>query len=98
MKRWRNPINFKGGWQICLDYNAERYCPVYNEIIGDGLCYDTIMCMTKQIKVSSLPELNNVKDIQKGSGGLRKMSIQWFVINIIGYNNSPEGLKTWKYR
>lgn len=48
-----------------LDYNAERYCPVYNEIIGDGLCYDTIMCMTKQIKVSSLPELNNVKDIQK---------------------------------
>lgn len=48
-----------------LDYNAERYCPVYNEIIGDGLCYDTIMCMTKQIKVSSLPELNNVKDIQR---------------------------------
>ena len=48
-----------------LDYNAERLCPVYGKRIADDLCYDTVMAMTKAIKLSSVPELEEIKDIEK---------------------------------
>lgn len=47
-----------------LDYDADRMCPVYNEIIGSGLCYDTIMVMKKFVIIDFVPELSKVKDIE----------------------------------
>lgn len=40
-------------------------CPVYGEVIDEDLCYETIMCMRKMFKTSSLKELDDVEDIEK---------------------------------
>lgn len=48
-----------------LDYEADRLCPVYNEIIDCDLCYDSIMALSRSVKVSSVPELSRINDISK---------------------------------
>ena len=40
-------------------------CPVYGKVIDEDLCYETIMCMRKMFKTSSLKELDDVEDIEK---------------------------------
>lgn len=39
-----------------LDYDADRHCPIYKDVIGNGLCYETIMVMTQMLSIHSLPE------------------------------------------
>ncbi len=48
-----------------LNYEADRHCPVFNKIIDSDLCYESIMALSRAVKVSSVPELNEVKDIEK---------------------------------
>lgn len=47
-----------------LDYNADRRCPVYNKVIDCDLCYESVMALSKMIKVSAIPELLEIKDIE----------------------------------
>ena len=47
-----------------VDYNADRYCPVYDETIDADLCYDSLMCLNGLFKVSSIKELSDIKDIE----------------------------------
>lgn len=48
-----------------LDYNADRECPVYGRTIDCDLCYESLMALTRSIKIEAVPELNEVKDIEK---------------------------------
>lgn len=42
-----------------------RMCPVYGKKIDEDLCYETIMCMRKMFKTSSLKELDEIENIEK---------------------------------
>ncbi|MGN0574670.1 MAG: hypothetical protein ACI4J2_01470 [Ruminococcus sp.] len=48
-----------------LDYEADRHCPVFNRTIDCDLCYESIMALSRFVKISSVPELNEIKDIEK---------------------------------
>lgn len=48
-----------------LDYESDHYCPVYERVIPVDLCYESLMCLNRCFKVSSVPELSEVKDIDK---------------------------------
>lgn len=47
-----------------LDYEADHYCPVYDRVIDTDLCYDSLCCLSGEFKISSTPELSEVKDIE----------------------------------
>lgn len=47
-----------------IDYEANRYCPVYRKVICADLCYDSMMCLTGFFKVSSTEELSEIDDIE----------------------------------
>ena len=47
-----------------LDYEADHYCPVYERVICADLCYESLSGLNKAVKVSSIPELSEVKDIE----------------------------------
>lgn len=46
-------------------YLLDRFCPVYNRVIGSGLCTDTSFCFLGQLKINSVPELEVVSDLEK---------------------------------
>ena len=46
-----------------LDYTEDHFCPVYNRIIDPDLCYDSLCCLSRQFKIESTKELEEVKDI-----------------------------------
>lgn len=48
-----------------LDYEADRHCPVFDRIICCDLCYESIMALSKAVKIDSVPELSEIKDIEK---------------------------------
>lgn len=48
-----------------LDYEADRFCPAYNETIDCDLCYESLMALSRSIKISSVPELSRIEDIEK---------------------------------
>ena len=48
-----------------LDYESPHHCPVYNRVIDADLCYDSILCLSRMVKVSALPALDDCKDIEK---------------------------------
>lgn len=47
-----------------LNYEADRFCPVYNEIIDCDLCYDSLMALSRAVKVSSVSELSKIENIE----------------------------------
>lgn len=47
-----------------LDYEADHFCPAYGKVIDAVLCYDSLMCLNRYIKVSATPELSEIKDIE----------------------------------
>ncbi len=47
-----------------LDYEADHYCPVYERVICADLCYESLCGLKRDVKVSSIPELSEVKDIE----------------------------------
>lgn len=57
----------KGGKHMLTtntNYNTPRQCPVYNKEINSELCLDTILAMTKSIKLTCVKELENIKSIE----------------------------------
>lgn len=48
-----------------IDFDADRYCPVYNKEINGCLCYETIFTLSGFFKISSVPELLEIEDIEK---------------------------------
>ena len=46
-----------------LDYENPHYCPVYGKIIDMDLCYESLMCLNRTFKVSSVKELSEIADI-----------------------------------
>lgn len=48
-----------------LDYNADHFCPVYNKIINSDLCYDSLMALSRHIKITSVSELSEIGNIEK---------------------------------
>lgn len=47
-----------------LDYEKSHFCPVYGTEIDSDLCYETLMCLEKFFKPSSVPELDEIEDIE----------------------------------
>ena len=47
-----------------LDYDADRYCPVYGKVICADLCYDSLCCLSGGFKISSTKELLEIEDIE----------------------------------
>lgn len=43
-----------------IDYDADRFCPVLNEVINCDFCYEYIMVLKKFFKLSSVPELAEI--------------------------------------
>lgn len=52
-----------------LDYESDHHCPVYGKVINIDLCYESLMALSHAVKVSSVSELAEVKDIE----GARKI-------------------------
>ena len=52
-----------------IDYEADHKCPVFKKIIDGDLCYESVMALKKFVKVSSVPELSEVEDVE----GARKI-------------------------
>ncbi len=48
-----------------LNYDKDHHCPVYDRVIDPDLCYESIMCLSRMFKTSSLSELIELKDIDK---------------------------------
>lgn len=48
-----------------IDYEADTYCDVYKKVISADLCYDTLMCLSRMFKISSLSELKEVENIEE---------------------------------
>lgn len=48
-----------------LDYDADHYCPVFRKVIDADLCFECIMALGREVKVSSVPELSEIKNIEK---------------------------------
>lgn len=47
-----------------LDYENPHYCPVYQRTISIDLCFDSLMALGRDVKVSSVDELAEVADIE----------------------------------
>jgi hypothetical protein len=48
-----------------LDYEADHYCLVFRKAICSDLCFESIMALSRSVKVESVPELKEIKDIEK---------------------------------
>jgi len=46
-----------------LDFENPHYCPVYDKVIDIDLCYETLMCLNRSFKISSVKELNDIESI-----------------------------------
>ena len=47
-----------------LDYESDHYCPAYGKVICSDLCYESMMALGRIVKVSSVPELSEIEDIE----------------------------------
>ena len=48
-----------------LDYEANHYCPAYGKVICEDLCFESMMALGRMVKISSVPELAEIKEIEK---------------------------------
>ena len=48
-----------------LDYVNPHYCPVYQRTISIDLCFDSLMALGRDVKISSVKELAEIADIEK---------------------------------
>lgn len=46
------------------EYTADRHCPVFGRTIDCDLCYESVMALSRAVRVESVPELDEVKDIE----------------------------------
>lgn len=55
-----------------LDYESDHYCPVYEKVVCADICYESLMALSRAVKVSSVPELSEVRDIENARKVCRK--------------------------
>ena len=48
-----------------LDYESDHHCPVFGMVIDSDLCYESLMALSRAVKVSSVPELVEIQDVEK---------------------------------
>ena len=48
-----------------LDHEADHACPVYGRVICADLCYESLCALGRVIKISSVPELAEIGDIEE---------------------------------
>lgn len=48
-----------------IDYTKPHLCPVYGKELDPDLCYETLQCLANFFKISSVPELKEVRDIER---------------------------------
>ena len=48
-----------------LDYEIDHYCPVFQKTICSDLCFESIMALSRSVKVESVSELKEIKDVEK---------------------------------
>ena len=46
------------------EYTEDRYCPVFKRVIDCEWCYESVLGLSRAIKVDVVPELNEVDDIE----------------------------------
>lgn len=46
------------------EYTADRYCPVFQRVINCDWCYESVLGLSKAIKVDAVPELDEIEDIE----------------------------------
>ena len=47
------------------EYTADRFCPVFNRVVDCDWCYESVLGLSRAMKVSAVRELDEVKDIDK---------------------------------
>ncbi len=47
-----------------LNYSEPHFCPVYNRNIDINLCYDSLMALKGFFKITTVGELNGIRDIE----------------------------------
>lgn len=47
-----------------IDFTKPHICPVYGREVDSDLCYETLQCLSGMFKPSSVPELDEVRDIE----------------------------------
>lgn len=48
-----------------LDYEMDHYYPVFQKTICSDLCFESIMTLSRSVKVEFIPELKEIKDVEK---------------------------------
>ena len=43
-----------------INFEEDRFCPVFNRVIDCEWCYESLMGISKLIKKESVPELNEI--------------------------------------
>ena len=47
------------------EYIADRYCPVFKRVIDSDWCYESVLGLSRSIKVEAVRELDEVEDIDE---------------------------------
>ena len=45
-----------------VDFEEDRYCPVFERVIDCAWCYESLLGICKLIKKDAVPELNEIPD------------------------------------
>ena len=48
-----------------LDYEMDHYCPAFQKTICSDFCFESIKALSRSVKVESVPELKEIKDVEK---------------------------------
>ncbi len=46
------------------EYTADRYCPVFQRMIDCDWCYESVLGLSKAVRVEVVSELDEVSDIE----------------------------------
>lgn len=46
------------------EYTADRYCPVFKRVIDCDWCYESVLGLSRDIRVDAVPELSEITDIE----------------------------------
>lgn len=47
------------------EYTADRYCPVFKRIINCDWCYESVLGLSKSIRIEAVRELDEVDNIEE---------------------------------
>lgn len=55
-----------------VNFDMDRYCEAYGEVIDYGTCMNSLMCLNGDMKISAFEELENIKDIERAKRVCKK--------------------------